>query len=101
MRRRNDLSTDVLQPGDFFWRNIGWKEGVESAHLNVVIPPRETITAKYEIHWVQCSVNGGDTREDRLWNGDYDKPTVNGSWGIDHFHCWVHDGVLTTEDPKT
>lgn len=92
-----------LQIGDFYWDHIGWKSTIHcehSAHLHVVIPPRPEIKARYEVFWVPVSVNGGDRAEDRRWNGDWDKPTVAGSWGIQHFHFWVRDGVMTLKEPK-
>lgn len=94
---RSTLSRD-LRPGDFWWRDKGWKKGSpKSAKLCIVVPPSPGLQAKYEIHWAPCSVDGGKTAEDRLWDGDCLKPTVAGSWGIDHFHCWVNKGILTTQ----
>ena len=95
MNLRNRLHKPELKPGDFWWSDLGWKKGSEkSARIYVVFPPKPDVRAKFEIQWAPCSVDGGNTAEDRHWNGDYDKPTIAGSWGIDHYHCTITNGVM-------
>ena len=91
---------DELKPGDFWWRETGWKLGEpRSAHLLVLIPPGPGIVAAYEVVWAPVSITGNNTVSDRLWNGSFDKPTVGGSWGIEHFHFWITDGCMTLAGP--
>ena len=97
MKYRHRFHSLDFQIGDFWWKDKGWKSGcagVESAKIYVVFPPRPGLKAKYEVQWAPCSVDGGNTAEDRHWNGDYDKPTIAGSWGIDHYHCTITNGVM-------
>ena len=92
--------TDVkdLEVGDFWWTDLGWKPGCDSARLHVAMPPSPGLRAKYCIMWVPCSTTGGDKDGDRFWNGNWDKPTVAGSWGgMAWFHPYVEAGYLVEE----
>ena len=86
----------VSRPGDFWWEALRHDDGkrVVGGELYLAFPPRDGLKAEYEIYWVACSVRGLH-KEGRWWNGSIEKPTVSGSWGVDHYHCWVRDGVMT------
>ena len=87
--------TDPITPGAIWYEEIGWKgDDSVSAFIYVAFPSRFGLKAKYEIYWAPVSTTGGNTKDDRHWNGDYDKPTIAGSWGIDHFHCYIKNGVM-------
>ena len=85
------------RPGDFWWKNVGWKEGSQSAHIVIAFPPRPGLRSCYELHWGPVSTDGGESTDDRWWNGDWDHPTIAKSWGVDHFHGFVIDGILTLD----
>ena len=86
-----------LKPGDFWWEFD--QNSVAFNKIYVCFPPRPGLKAKYEIHWAPCNAYG-DSPESRKWNGDFNRPTIAGSWGIDHFHCWIHEGQMTLEAPN-
>ena len=90
-----------LNPGDFWWSDLATKpNGERHGRLIVAFPPREGLGVLYEIHSALCATDGSESGEPRLWDGDLDRPTVAGSWGVDHFHCWVHRGVMTLTNPN-
>ena len=102
MRRRHSSEAFVenpLLPGDFWWEELEQGPDRSSGKLYVLFPPRGPHHGP-ELHWVYCTTAGHQDREPRWWNGDLDRPTIAGSWGIDHFHCWIQDGVMTLEDPR-
>ena len=93
--RRVELLNDGLEVGDYWWGAWGWKHSSSlSAKIYIVFPPSPESKAKYSIHWAPCSIDGHNDAQDRQWNGDYNKPTIEGSWGIDHYHCYVIDGEM-------
>ena len=96
MRRIDRNDKGDVQVGDFWWNDDGWKDRSDiSSSIYIAFPPNPKLNAKFEIHWAPCSTNGANTAQDRKWNGNRDKPTIGGSWGIKHFHCWVVDGTMT------
>ena len=78
-----------ITPGAFWYE---CRKG--ERRLYVAFPPAPGLKAKYEFHWVR--VEGSDARE---WDGNDLLPSVQGSWGVDHFHCWVYQGTMVLENP--
>ena len=89
-----------LEPGDFWWMESGWKEEPTEdkepelcSKLHIVFPTAEA--GEVQVRWIYCSTSGGNEVADRWWDGDWEKPTVIGSWGPDHCHYRVFGGLMS------
>ena len=87
-------------PGDFIWEPYPGCDSTIGEHstLLLAVPPAPGLEGHYELHRIACATDGGASEEIRKWNGEWAKPTINGSLDIPHFHVYIRKGMLVTAE---